>query len=195
MKKLILMFPVAGMLLVTSCNGEKSKEKSKKEALEAADELEDEGTAGSALEYNDGIVGLQMRILNRMMEFVNYEGEDPMTPLQACVEEINTSIDALDKLEPYTGGEELKAAAMDLFMYYKEISEGPWMKAVMIVQEAGDNLTDEQAEEVQRLFAEAGEREKEFDAQFAAAQEAFASENGFSIQRNPMQDDIDAMTE
>lgn len=191
MKKLFSIAVISSFsLLMIACSGEAKDDKEKVE--DSAKKLES-GSSVSALEYNDGIVGFQMRILNDMMKTMKLEGEDIIADLNGTIAITEESIEGLENMEVYPGGEEMKEKALDLFNFYLKTMKGPWMEAFILFEEKGANMNEEELAHFQELLTAPGIEEVKYDQGFASAQDSFAKANGFVIQKNAMQDEIDGM--
>lgn len=192
MKKLIVsLFSLS--LLVMGCGGETTEEK-KEKARESAKKLE-EGTNITAVEFNDGIVGLQMNIMEPALELMSLESDDILGDLEDVTAETEHSIKVLEEMEVYPGGEAMKKAALDLFNFYLRTMQGPWKEALTLYVEKGDKMTDEEIIRFQELLTEPGREETQYDNAFGTAQDNFAATNNIRIEKNPMQEEIDAANE
>jgi hypothetical protein len=178
---------------LTACNQQPSQTDSvsTQSLLETTDKVLQSGKAGTAIEYNDAIVGLQARIIEEMLVVLNLQGEDPVADLKHLTQTIRRSREELKSLQVYDGGADMKKSADNLFAFYLSACEGPWLKAFEIYAAEGDKMNDEQSQKFLALLEEGSANEKQYDDAFSAAQEAFSKQHGFAIVENELQGKID----
>ncbi|MEX1189351.1 MAG: hypothetical protein WED33_08835 [Bacteroidia bacterium] len=178
-------------ILISCGDGENSsKESEKQQLLNMGEKIKKNGKAANAIEYNDGIIGLQGQIVTEMVTVMSLEGKDPVADLQKLIITIKDSKGALERLEVYEGGDEMKTTALDLFDFYLRACEGPWMKAYTMFKESEGSLNPDQEEEFTELLEQGGEGESQYDKAFEDAQAKFAQFHKFEIGGNALQDDI-----
>lgn len=174
-----------------SCGGSSENGLDKESLLEKGEEMKSKRKAETAIEYNDGIVGLQGQIINQMLRVMKLEAEDPVKEMEGLINTIEESKEALNNLETYEGGEEMKQTALDLFGFYEKACKGPWIKAFRIYKENKGNMMEDQEQEFISLLEQGGEGEQKYDDAFEKAQNEFAAMHGFVIGGNVLQDEID----
>ncbi|MCG3165316.1 MAG: hypothetical protein POELPBGB_01078 [Bacteroidia bacterium] len=148
----------------------------------------------SAIEFNDIIVGEQNKIGQRIIDF-NYAVEtdtDTDLPLKLTLEQIKASLAEVEKIS-WQDGAALKNSAIALFNFYQSIVSNEYVEMVKIIDKP--ELSQGDITRINELLASITEREAKLDAEFATQQEAFAKLNGFTLERNELQDDIDGLTE
>jgi hypothetical protein len=177
----------------TACNQQSNEAESvsTESLLETTDKVLQTGKAGTAIEYNDAIVGLQAKIIQEMLVVLNLQGKDPVADLKHLTQTIIQSRNQLKTLQIYDGGLDLKKSADELFAFYQSACEGPWLKAFELYAAEGEKMSDEQSQQFLTLLEEGSANEKQFDDAFAIAQEAFSKQHGFSIVENELQGKID----
>jgi len=177
----------------TACNQQSNQAESvsTESLLETTDKVLQTGKAGTAIEYNDAVVGLQAKIIQEMLVVLNLQGKDPVADLKHLTQTIIQSRDQLKTLQVYEGGLDLKKSADELFAFYQSACEGPWLKAFELYAAEGEKMSDEQSQQFLALLEEGSANEKQFDDAFAIAQEAFSKQHGFAIVENELQGKID----
>lgn len=188
MKTLTSIFVVATILLVTACNSPSS----------SVEHPELEAAYTSPVDYNNTIIEAQQDIIRELMAFGNYfNTTDESAGLEKVRQNIITACDSSIKkvsaLKDYDGNTRLRDAALDLFRFYKEIAKNEYKEMQDIMSDL-DNMTDEQLDRLDELSEEIGTKEEKLDAELQAAQTEFADKHNFSIYRNELQDEIDAMS-
>lgn len=178
-------------IIFISCGGENQTALDKESLLKKGEEIKSKKKAESAIEYNDGIVGLQGQIINEMLKVMKFETFEPVKELNDLIYTIKESKEVLNNLETYEGGEEMKRTALDLFMFYEKACEGPWMQAFKLFEDTKGNMSMEQEEEFIKLLEQGGEGEEKYDSAFSKAQNDFAARHGFVIGENALQNEID----
>ena len=147
----------------------------------------------TATEYNDKIVDEQNKIGQRIINF-NYAieaGEEMDLPLKLILEQINVSIEVLEKLKPWEDGKVLKSSALELFKFYKSIVSKEYSEMVNILKH--EKISEEDSARLNTIVTDISAREKKLDDDFAAAQEAFAKRWNIELAPSELQDKIDGM--
>ncbi len=190
MKQLFSILSFA--LILSACgNSGDTGDEQKQTLLEKGEMIKKTGKAETAIDYNDGIIGLQAQIITEMTKVMQLESVKPVEDLKHLIITIKECRAALQRLEAYEGGEAMKEKADSLFNFYQRACEGPWMEAYTIFEESRGAMTDEEQEKFKQLLEKGGENEAKFDEAFAAAQEEFARKHNFEIITNAIQDDVD----
>lgn len=145
----------------------------------------------SALEFNDGIVDLQMDIVTPMMHILKFEGENLTTELKSTIATTENCIDSLKNMDVYPGGEQLQETALDLFGFYLRSMKGSWMDACVLYDDKKGDMTQEDVNHFQELVSAPAEEEPPYDKAFGNAQKAFVAANNLELERNELQDEID----
>jgi hypothetical protein len=179
-----LFFALALITGIYSCSGD---------AKPGDTETEEYEPTMTAVEYNDFIVNHQNSIISEMMNWLRFEDDDLVGELEKVVEMTHAAVEEIKEKEPYPGGENLKKAALDLFMYYERTLGGAFMEVAEKFQAANGDIDMDTAMEIQTMIQEATADEAKYDAAFAAAQQSFASANNMDIRKNELQDQIDAL--
>lgn len=151
----------------------------------------------SPVDYNNTIIEAQQAIVEKMLAFGNsFQGIGDETEkirkeiITACDE----SIKKVSALEDYEGNTRVRNAAVALFKFYKQITDKEY-KELQDILAKGENITEEDLARIEEINMSITERETVLDNELQSAQQEFASKHNFSIQRNSMQNEIDAMSE
>jgi len=135
--------------------------------------------------YNDYLVAGQNRIINRFSElnkaYESYNREEIDKARQALLKEIDEVIAVVEKLPPYEGDTELRDAALEMFGYYRQLSEQE-LKIIGDLLSKGENeITESDIDEMDRLYNRFRKEIKSYEINFADAQRAFANKYGMKI--------------
>lgn len=149
----------------------------------------------SAVEFNDLIVDEQNKIGQRIIDF-NYAveaGDEMDLPLKLILEQINVSIEVVEKVKPWEDGAELKSSALSLFRFYKSIVAKEYQEMVNILKK--ENIESSDVTRLDAILADISAREEKLDADFSAKQEAFAKRWNIELAPSELQDEIDGLSE
>lgn len=144
------------------------------------------------ISYNDYIVNEQNEIGDALLDLmdvisdVTSTEEMAMYQLGVLTAAIDLSIIDLENLETIKNDYGIRRAALDLFGFYKRIMGTQYVEMIgQLYSEVPD------MEVIDRISQEVTEEEKEFDAAFQLAQQAFASAHGFTLTPNSLQEELD----
>lgn len=156
-----------------------------------------------SMEFNDAIVGLQTKIMIKILDIGNQENVSDMRSLIDELRiEVNESLEILNRISSTEDiNNEFKNASIKMFEFYKKSFLEDY--TLMIDKIEIINSEDIEWDLRQKAYAEMNEivenitiEETEMDNIFQEAQEKFAEYNNFLIEINhPLQDDIDAMND
>ncbi len=147
----------------------------------------------TAIEYNDIIVDEQNKIGQRIIDF-NYAieaGEEMDIPLKLILEQIDVSIDIVEKVKPWEDGAALKSSALALFKFYKNIVAKEYREMVDILKK--ENIAESDVARLDELLASITEREEKLDADFSYQQETFAKRWNIELAPSELQNEIDGL--
>jgi hypothetical protein len=144
------------------------------------------------VEYNDAIIGEQTKISRVMIDMANYfaidlDKSDQLR--QDLVEQCKLSIEAVKKLPDYKGDTRFRDAGVALFTFYKEISEKEYKEMIDVLRK--EEIEEADIKLLEALELKIGAREEPLDAEFQAAQKAFAEKHKLSLYENEIQKEID----
>ncbi len=186
MKKLLALFMLSALIL-SSC-GEKTKEEKIEEMEDDAQTFED-GEADDVTSFNDGLVGLQGRVLKIFIEMDKTEEPDELMKLaDEGVAECDDILDILDKNSPYSGGEKMQSALVVCIQHYKEYLAKT--KRLFEIEQK-EEYTEEEEAEYNELYETLYDGVGEAEDAFIAAQGEFARKNGMQITDNPLDDELE----
>lgn len=146
------------------------------------------------VEYNDAIIGEQTKISRVMLDMANNFSADlekSEALRQDLVEQCKLSIEAVKKLPAYKGDTRFRDAGVALFTFYKEISEKEYKEMIDVLKK--DKIEEADIKLLEALQIKIGEREEPLDAEFQAAQKAFARKHNLSLYENEIQKEIDRL--
>ena len=194
MKRLIYL--LTSILIFSACGGNESSLDNEKQALlDKGEMIKKTGKANTAIEYNDGIIGLQAQIITEMMTVMQLESKEPVADLKHLTNTIRDCRSALQRLEVYEGGEAMKTSADSLFSFYLRACEGPWLEAYTIFEDSKGAMSKDDQETFAELLEKGGEGESKYDQEFEIAQKEFALKHNFEIGANAIQDDVYKISE
>jgi hypothetical protein len=192
----LLIHLLTSVLLFSACGGSESSLDNEKQALlDKGEMIKKTGKANTAIEYNDGIIGLQAQIITEMIAVMKLESKEPVADLKHLVNTIKECRSALQRLEVYEGGEAMKASADSLFVFYLRACEGPWLEAYTIFENSKGAMSKDDQDRFAELLEKGGEGESDYDKEFEKAQLEFARMHNFEIGANAIQEDVDKISE
>jgi hypothetical protein len=152
-------------------------------------------TFKNGVDYNDYIVGLQTNVGLTIVSFNEFMGGDGVTieavqPYYDAM--VSTAKEALTKsraLGPYKGNTELRASAVDLFTFYVDMFTNEYKEMIDLV--IGAEITEASLVRVNEILTTVTEKEGVLDQAFQTAQQNFATQFGFSLEENELQEQLD----
>ncbi len=186
MKKLLTLLLLSA-LVVSSC-GEKTTEEKIEDMEKDAENLEN-GNANDAVEYNDGLVGMQGRVYQYFIELGNAEEhEDKVKIVDKALAECDDVLASLDDVKPYSGGRRLLNALIASI----EVNQKSFEKLKRMLEiEGQEEYTEEDEAEYNELLETLDEGEAAADAEFEAAQQEFARNNNMTLTENPLDEEME----
>jgi len=156
MKKLIL--PILGLFLVSflfSCKP----------------------SAKEALEYNDAIISQQAAIIEKINAlndtYENYVAKDMDAAFENCMNQINTSTEAVKKLSSFGGSESFKEEALKLFAIYKNVMEKNHSEMIRLYKLPEDKYTQKEIDMWDKYSKEANHKIDAGFSDFKKVQDEF----------------------
>ncbi|MFN8284529.1 MAG: hypothetical protein U0U67_15005 [Chitinophagales bacterium] len=144
----------------------------------------------SAIEYNDKIVAEQNKIGNQILAFSEGPSSESLAGLQ---KQAKASLAALNEMKPFEKNSDLLNSAKALFQFYIGVTNNEYAKILTMINDT--TLTQEELiSKINVVIAAISEKEKVLDANFNAAQVAFANKYGFTLTKNELQEEIDSAT-
>ena len=153
------------------------------------------GKSSDALRYNDKIINIQSKVINKIIiltQSMKSLNTDLMQRrLEELQEQTTLSANELTSLEEFEGGNELYNAAMDLFEFYESICKNEFQEMIDILARSQSGITASDFSRMQDLQKIIQEEEGELDRNLMNAQQDFAKLYGFRIGKNKLQKKID----
>lgn len=146
----------------------------------------------SAVEYNDQIIEEQSKILRLMIDMAGSFDSDPaMTDKlrQDIAKQCDNSIKLVSDMPPFSSDTKFKDTAIELFKFYKDISENEYVEMLAILSK--EEILEQDLTRLDEIEANIAEREAVFDDAFQKAQKVFAKANNMDLYENEMQKEID----
>jgi hypothetical protein len=151
-------------------------------------------TYASAVDYNDAIVGLQDDIATALISFneslaveaATAESVDPY--FQELIRVTEKSLAKISAMPDYNGDTLLRASAKDLFGFYISCFNNEYKTVLSIFFDPEMDAAD--FERMTSLLNDISLRESVYDLSFQTAQRLFALKNGFTLDENALQDDL-----
>ncbi len=195
--KVSYLFYIVLPIVLYSCQLEE-REVTKESLEENAVSIED-GRADSAIEYNDGLVGVQSRVVREILKM--YKTEDPEEMLAICTDarkQVYKGIDVMENLEVYSGGTRMKSLLLEWLHACEKMID-----KVELMYEYDEDI--EYTEDEYQRFVDAEldlEDGSEFmqyvtniEEEFFQAQNTFAKKHGFVIHGNPYEAEVNQALE
>ncbi|PJZ69621.1 hypothetical protein CH373_08940 [Leptospira perolatii] len=108
------------------------------------------------------------------------------------VAQCSKSKEALEKLTYDKDDYGLKKAAIELFVFYEKSGNNAFKEMIELLKK-GASITQADVARLNVIAKEIGEEEKGYDENFKKVQTAFASANGFPLEENKLQKEIDSL--
>lgn len=141
-------------------------------------------TFKTAVEYNDYIITQQNRVLTAITDF-NLSLDSGSIRYAHSKRDVIASVadDALlklKKLPAYKGNTQFRAVTITLFEFYKSSAEVEYKEMIDLVMRP-EKITNEIMKRINQLVDQVSDYEKKLDANFAEAQQKFATDNNFTL--------------
>ncbi len=153
------------------------------------------GKSSSALRYNDKIINIQSKVINKIIiltqSMKSGNAELMQRRLTELQDQTTLSADELSNLEEFEGGDELYNSAMDLFEFYESVCKNEFQEMIEILSRSQSGITAMDIRRMQELQGIIQKEEGELDRKLLTAQQNFARLHGFRIGKNKLQKKID----
>jgi len=153
------------------------------------------GKSSGALRYNDKIINIQSKVINKIIILTQSMKSGNTDLMQRRLEELQEqttlSANELSSLDEFEGGNELFNAAMDLFEFYESICKNEFQEMIDILARSQSGITAMDLSRMQDLQKIIQEEESGLDRNLMTAQNNFAKRYGFRIGKNKLQKKID----
>lgn len=154
-----------------------------------------ETDSDKAIQYNDQVIGLQNKLAEGILGFMEITGGEGATREQADVgladlgKSSEKIIKDLEKLGSFQGNTGFYQAALALFKFYNRIILKEYKEMIAIVFKP--ELTEKDMQDLNALQIKITEEEKILDEKFQSEQTAFAKKYNFTLGENELQQKID----
>lgn len=145
------------------------------------------------VEYNNAIINEQDKISKAMLDMVgNFETDLNKANLyrEVLTMQCERSIEATKKLPPYDGSTKFRDAGVDMYTFYKEISEKEYREVIGILKK-GNKITEADIADLTIIEQKITSKEILLDEAFSVAQKEFAEKYNLRLEENKMQQEID----
>jgi hypothetical protein len=149
----------------------------------------------TALEYNNKIVDEQNKIITKILAFYDATaaGSETSEKLRKeASEQCESSLKVIKALPDYEGDTRLRDAAVELLLFYQTMADKSFVEMMAII-EKGEEITDEDLAQLEKIEADITNKEVLLDAELANAQEAFSKKHNVTLVDNEIQQKIDAL--
>ncbi|HMK27176.1 MAG TPA: hypothetical protein VK483_14185 [Chitinophagaceae bacterium] len=146
-------------------------------------------TYKSAVQYNDYIVGRQTKLMQHILDFskaANNSLDSAEKMLAEYINETAQTVEDIKGMPAYKGDTSLRDAAARSFSFYKNVFQNDYTRIIQI-RKKGEEMTNEDVEEMQRIVDKITREEEGFDKSFHNAQKRFADKNNMKLAENEMQ--------
>ncbi|MDA9775468.1 hypothetical protein N9B67_04000 [Algibacter sp.] len=205
MKKSIIFFiAIFASFILISCGSEDS-EKYKKdnkidELLDNAEYAKDHNVYNDAISYNDAIIGIQTKIIMKMLELDWENLSGVRKQLSILQEEIKIALTTVTKIY-YIGdsNQRFKKTALKLFNFYDRIVRLDYVAMYELSNDINNeedyDIANESFLELNKIVEKLSAEEGIIELEFQEAQKSFARENRTFIDpsAHPLQEEIDAL--
>ena len=138
-------------------------------------------------EFHNYIINEQKKIARLVKALIENSDEikdnkaKTLKRLEELEAQARRSLDSLNAVNPYEGGEKLLAAAKTLFRFYSESIVKKLRNMIAIIHTPKENYTAAHINDAYVLFQEAMEKEKVLDKAFKDAEAAFARQHRLEL--------------
>lgn len=151
----------------------------------------------SPQEYNNTIVDEQNKIIEKILAYSNLSGVNPEKAEKKRIEAIKqceASLKVVQDLPDYNGDLELRDAAIELFLFYRKMTEESFKEIGEIVAK-GEEITTEDMEKLMQLETAMEKKEIILDNALSKAQIRFSKKYNFNLSESSVQKEIDSLLE
>lgn len=145
-----------------------------------------------AVQYNDEVVSYQLSIVRQFMKLgAAYETRDSaqiFAALQMVQDTAQWARQQIRQMPPYDGDSSLYLAAQPLFDFYVKLVTQDFPVVARINALPDEAITDAHLETLAEIEQRIQREEEPIDKAFAAAQDQFAHDYGFQVQRQSIED-------
>ena len=146
-------------------------------------------TYKSAVQYNDYIVSRQSKLMQHVLDFAKAAANNLDSAAKMLAEYTNQTAQTVEDIKgmpAYKGDTSLRDAAVRSFSFYKNVFQNDYTRIIQI-RKKGDEMTNEDVVEMQRIVDKITREEEGFDKSFHNAQKNFADKNNMKLAENEMQ--------
>ncbi|MEP7255886.1 MAG: hypothetical protein ABI666_08905 [Ferruginibacter sp.] len=145
-------------------------------------------TFSTAVEYNDFIIGEQVKIGEAIKGFISvFTNSTDTIEIQgarkAIVTQADSSVNQLKLLYSFKGDTALKKNAMRLFSFYSKTAANEYKQLVWAIFDA-KKTTEEKNKAQQEILKIITDKEAFYDKNFQDAQKAFAAKHHIDLKEN-----------
>lgn len=137
------------------------------------------------VEYNNKIVTEQEEIFTAVEAFYNSldggSAEQVRDSYDEMLNQIDSSIVIVQKMEPVKEDASFRDAALGLFMFYQEYFEDEYVKVVEIFEKGRENITEEDWQTIMKIDQNFAEEEEPVHTAFLEAQKIFAEKHDMEL--------------
>lgn len=145
------------------------------------------GPTQTPVEYNDGIVAEQTKIVGFIADFsTSLQAQDRNKTEKArlkVIEESKKSVKALKAMKDYEGNTALRDACIKLIEFYGDVCSNEY-KEIVELQAKGIDITEEDLERATEIDTKVIAQEESLMNDFKAVQKVFADKHNFILMPN-----------
>ena len=136
----------------------------------------------SAVDFNNELSFIQQNVWDQLDLIFTVDSAKVVDQFETTLFEIEMKLADLDKMYIPEGGEDLLKSLVDLLTYYSEELSQNMKPLLPLLKMPVDQLTKEEAAELNEFDVNFAGKEKELVLEFAAEQDRFAAANNFQMQ-------------
>lgn len=147
----------------------------------------------SPVEYNNGIIAHQVKIVEKIDELKKAIDNYNVLPPDVAIDEMNIAYDKavfqidsgisfIQNVEDFKGDNSLKNGAGKLFITYKEIIEGEYKSIIELYKIPDAMFTTEDSEKLEVLSEESNKKLKTAYEDFIKVQKKFEADNNLKLE-------------
>ena len=136
----------------------------------------------SAVDFNNELSFIKQNVWDQLDLIFTVDSAKVVDQFETTLFEIEMKLADLDKMYIPEGGEDLLKSLVDLLTYYSEELSQNMKPLLPLLKMPVDQLTKEEAAELNEFDVNFAGKEKELVLEFAAEQDRFAAANNFQMQ-------------
>jgi hypothetical protein len=146
------------------------------------------------VQYNDTIISFQERVIRKVVDFSqtfqNLSPAQKESKINSIVDEINYSIESLQKIGDFFGNSRLRDQCINWMNFYKSAFENEYKEIIKFSSKPPNEITDKDIIRMDDLQKSVAKKELEVHKKFADVQQEFYQQFGLKGKENKLDKDV-----